>query len=211
MILRLRAAVRLPSPRRSLLSALMLSAVAFGFGFVITARSADVAAADAPAADDIPMRAEGRLGAFVAVADACSYYPLTMCDGRVLNVAESSAGQLKNYVGRDVHLDLASRVCGTSIAGRPLLGPVVVGVQIIGACGPQLTPKPCPKLAGRVPAAVVQAALAEPSRVQGWGDRCNLAVPLGPFNPRQTSLTLLNPGVPYHPTLNSVVFKCGCP
>lgn len=163
------------------------------------------------AADPVPAFAEGNLGAYVAVADACSYYPLTTCGGAVIQVSESAPGQLAGYVGRDVRIELTSAVCGSSIAGRPLEGPVAVRVQMAGPCGPPLTPQACPKLANRVPAVVVDAALADPSRVLGWGERCNAAVPFGPFNPRKSRLTLLNPGVPYHPTLNSVVFKCGCP
>ncbi|MEO8084969.1 MAG: hypothetical protein ABI780_14195 [Ardenticatenales bacterium] len=197
----------------TVLSAAAAAGLAVGTARAESARSAtrSINAIAAIAVDPVPMRADGRLGAFVTVADACSYYPLTMCDGQILNVSESSDVSLAHYVGMEVHLELASRVCGTSIAGRPLDGPVAVGVQIVGPCGPPLTARPCPKLAGRVPAAVIQAALAEPGRVLGWGDLCNSAVPFGPLNPRRTSLTLLNPGVPYHPTLNSVVFKCGCP
>ncbi|MCC7021161.1 MAG: hypothetical protein IT332_15470 [Ardenticatenales bacterium] len=168
-------------------------------------------AALAPAAEPVPAFAEGRLGAFVAVADACSYYPLTTCGGAIIQVSESTPGQLSRFVGLDVRIELTTAVCGSSIAGRPLEGPVAVRVQTAGPCGPPLTPQACPKLANRVPAVVIDAALADPGRVLGWGDRCNGAVPFGPFNPRKSRLTLLNPGVPFHPTLNSVVFKCGCP
>jgi hypothetical protein len=34
---------------------------------------------------------------------------------------------------------------------------------------------------------------------------------VGPFNPLRTCLTLRNPGQPYHPLFNSLVFKAGCP
>jgi hypothetical protein len=152
----------------------------------------------------------GRLGALVHVADGCSYYPLTKCSGTVVNVSEGTAGQLTPYVGKDVRVEVVTRVCGRSIAGQELFGPVVVCVQLAGPCGLP-PPQPCPGLERRVPPAVIQAALDNPDQVQGWGGLCNPGVPPGPANGRSTRLTIQNPGAPYSPGYNSVVFKCGCP
>ena len=57
----------------------------------------------------------------------------------------------------------------------------------------------------------MQAALADPGKVQGWGQLVNPGLPPGPNNPYRTRLGLQNPSSPYNPTFNSVVFKSGCP
>ncbi len=152
----------------------------------------------------------GTLGAYVQVADACSYYPLTKCDNTVLQVSDSRDGLLRRYVGQTVHITLVTAVCGSGIASQPLYGPVAVRAEPTGPCdtaGATL----CDGIQSKVPAAVIQAALANSETVFGWGERCNPSVAPGPFNGRRTNLALQNPGTPYHPTYNSVVFRCGCP
>jgi hypothetical protein len=76
---------------------------------------------------------------------------------------------------------------------------------------PPVTPSACPQLTSVVPAAVVAAALADPSKVLGWGDVLNPALAPGPNNPYLSRLGLQNPSAPYNPTFNSVIFKAGCP
>jgi len=75
----------------------------------------------------------------------------------------------------------------------------------LAAGGPQLGPS----LTGRVPAAAIAAALADPSSVWGWNVPCNPNVPVGPHNPLRRTLRLQNPNVPYHPLFNGLVFACG--
>jgi|GEM_PF-6714545 len=58
--------------------------------------------------------------------------------------------------------------------------------------------------------AAIDAALADPSRVGGWGQPCRLGQPLGPMNPPRRWLDLRNGNLPWHPVFNGVVFKCGC-
>lgn len=70
---------------------------------------------------------------------------------------------------------------------------------------------PCPSLIGRVPAAAIAVALAQPDRVSGYNLLCNPNRPAAPHNHFRRSLTIRNLGVAYHPLLNPIVFKCGCP
>ncbi len=63
----------------------------------------------------------------------------------------------------------------------------------------------------RVPPAVLAAALADPSKVAGYGLPANPNLPPGPNNPPRNCLSLVDPGKPYHPLFNSLIFKAGCP
>ncbi len=70
----------------------------------------------------------------------------------------------------------------------------------------------CPGLDTRVPAAALNAAVANKDSVSGWGMACNPNVPYNPVsNPWRTKLSLRNVNVPYHPIYNGLVWKCGCP
>lgn len=80
---------------------------------------------------------------------------------------------------------------------------------------PQETANPlggqCDWLNGRVPGAAINAALANQANVYGYNMLCYPSRPPGPYNGLRTKLSLRNPGVPYHPVYNGLVFKCGCP
>lgn len=69
----------------------------------------------------------------------------------------------------------------------------------------------CELLADRVPPAAIHAALANPASVEGWNELCYPNRPPDPFNVPRRSLSLKNPGLPYHPIYNGLVFRCGCP
>jgi hypothetical protein len=71
--------------------------------------------------------------------------------------------------------------------------------------------KACPRLAQRVPASAIGAALANPNAVGGYNRLRDENKPPSPLNPRQVYLSLLNPSVPYHPLFNPLAFKAGCP
>jgi Tol biopolymer transport system component len=75
---------------------------------------------------------------------------------------------------------------------------------------PSTGPRVCPQVIGRVPPAVLADALAQPDRVQGWGQPANPGRPPGPDNPLRTWLTLLDLGKPYGPA-NGVLWRAGCP
>lgn len=68
-----------------------------------------------------------------------------------------------------------------------------------------------PLVRRRVPPAAINAALAHPERIAGWGRPANPNKPVGPDNPICACLTLRNPNMPYHPIFNSLVFKAYCP
>ncbi len=70
--------------------------------------------------------------------------------------------------------------------------------------------KSCPRLDTRVPRSVIDAALANPAAINGWGVRCWHHLKASPFNPLRQYLDILNPNKPYSPLYNPVIFKCGC-
>lgn len=69
----------------------------------------------------------------------------------------------------------------------------------------------CPNLDTKVPASVIGAALGSPDSVSGWGELCNPSLPPSIWNTQRHYLSLRNPGAPYNPLYNGVVYKCGCP
>ena len=68
----------------------------------------------------------------------------------------------------------------------------------------------CPRLDIKVPRAVIDAALANPAAVAGWGHYCWHHLKPSPFNQLRRALDITNPNKPYHPMYNPLVFKCGC-
>lgn len=71
--------------------------------------------------------------------------------------------------------------------------------------------KACRRIASRVPASAIDAALANPNAVGGYNRLRDENKPASPMNPRQVYLSLLNPSVPYHPLFNPLHFRAGCP
>lgn len=69
--------------------------------------------------------------------------------------------------------------------------------------------QPCPKLTGRVPATVLQYALANPHAIRGYGLLRNPNVPGNPWNTYRTRLSLVDWGKPWS-ACNSVVWTAGC-
>ena len=69
----------------------------------------------------------------------------------------------------------------------------------------------CEAIKNRVPAAVVNEALAAPDKVAGYQQPCNPNLVPGPSNPLRRYLGLRNPSQVYHPLFNSLMWKCGCP
>lgn len=66
-------------------------------------------------------------------------------------------------------------------------------------------------LGQRVPQAVLDDAVANPTRISGYGQLVNPGAPASPLNPARHCLTLRDRGTPWHPLFNSLVFKAGCP
>jgi hypothetical protein len=69
--------------------------------------------------------------------------------------------------------------------------------------------RPCPRLAARVPASVLQYALANPHAIRGYGELRNPAIPANPYNKYRTWLSLVDWGKPYS-RCNSVAWTAGC-
>ncbi|MBK8540730.1 MAG: S8 family serine peptidase [Ardenticatenia bacterium] len=62
-----------------------------------------------------------------------------------------------------------------------------------------------------VPQAAIDAAVADPGKVSGYGQPAVPGKPVSPFNPLRECLSIRNPANSYHPLFNSLVFKAGCP
>ena len=62
-----------------------------------------------------------------------------------------------------------------------------------------------------MPQAAIDAAVAEPGKVSGYGQPAVPGKPVSPFNPLRECLSIRNPANSYHPHFNSLVFKAGCP
>jgi hypothetical protein len=63
----------------------------------------------------------------------------------------------------------------------------------------------------RVPAAVLNDALANPDRYYGWRYPLDAGKPPSPANPPRTCLTLHNLGLDFHPVWNKPEWRVGCP
>jgi hypothetical protein len=63
----------------------------------------------------------------------------------------------------------------------------------------------------RVPAVVLDDALANPQRYLGWRQPLDPGKPPGPANPPRACLVLQNAGVDYHPLWNRPIWRVGCP
>jgi hypothetical protein len=87
-----------------------------------------------------------------------------------------------------------------------------------GGPAPTVAPTPtlesspyiCDEIKANVPAAVINAAVAQPSLAPGYGETCNPNLPASTWNPLRRYLTLENPNRPFHPMFNTVVWECGC-
>jgi hypothetical protein len=109
-------------------------------------------------------------------------------------------------------------VVGGKTGSMTATGPIAqlqIGGQefwIDGICAtPKSGPQPvaCPNL--RAPQDAIDAAIAHPEAVVGWGELCNPGLPFDPLNNTyRTSLNLQNPNLAYDPVSNGLVFKCGC-
>lgn len=69
----------------------------------------------------------------------------------------------------------------------------------------------CWQIAALVPRAAIDAALADPASVAGYGQLEDPGKPEGPYNRRRMRLTMRALEVPYHPLFNGLVYRAGCP
>ncbi len=92
----------------------------------------------------------------------------------------------------------------TAVPPTPTAAPT--GWPTVPPAGPIL----CTQTEGKVPAALLAAAMANPASIGGYGQLCRRNVPPGPFNGTRRSLTLLNNALPFHPLFNPLTFQCGC-
>ncbi len=69
----------------------------------------------------------------------------------------------------------------------------------------------CDVVRQRVPAVVIQDAVANPERYFGWQYRLDPGKPPGPNNPPRECLTLQNVSLHYHPFWNKPLWRVGCP
>jgi len=70
----------------------------------------------------------------------------------------------------------------------------------------------CPQIANKVPAAAINAALANPARVYGYNKPQDFGKPPHPiYNRLRTWLSIRTYAKPFHPLFNSLEYKVGCP
>lgn len=69
----------------------------------------------------------------------------------------------------------------------------------------------CHDVDRRVPRVVIDDALANPQRFNGWLMPLDPGKPVSPANPLRECLALMNPALPYHPLWNKPVWRAGCP
>lgn len=145
----------------------------------------------APAADGA-----GRAAAFVSERDT-SPAPLVLASRRGIpfRVALDGAGPGATPTG-------APSPRPTTTSPPPSITP--------GPTGPAVDGRVCPRMAGRIPAAVQAAALANPAAFEGWLQPRNPALPPSAANPPRVWLTIRDPGKPYG-RFNSALWKAGCP
>lgn len=102
----------------------------------------------------------------------------------------------------------------TPVAGAtntPGTGPTATGEVQVPTPTMRTDPVICEAIKSRVPAAVINEAVAAPDKVGGHGMPCNPNLAPGPNNPLRRYLGLRNPNNVYHPIFNSLVWKCSCP
>jgi hypothetical protein len=88
---------------------------------------------------------------------------------------------------------------------------VMAGTSQVAAEGETSPAVACAYLQGRVPPAVIQAAMANPDKVYGYLQSTNPNRRGDSYNPPRTSLTLANPNLVWNALSNPVIFKAGCP
>ncbi len=69
----------------------------------------------------------------------------------------------------------------------------------------------CRDVRQRVPAVVIDDALANPERYYGWLYPLDPGKPPSPANPPRTCLTLRTVALDYHPVWNKPQWRVGCP
>jgi hypothetical protein len=69
----------------------------------------------------------------------------------------------------------------------------------------------CRDVVRQVPGVVIDHALANPARYNGWQMPLDPGKPPSPANPLRECLSLRSNSSPYHPLYNSVLWRAGCP
>ncbi len=96
---------------------------------------------------------------------------------------------------------------------QPTATPAPTKVPPTPGPAPTQTPSPgaCNIVYGRVPVAVINAALANPEQVFGWEMLANPNLPPSPVNPPRRRLSLRTISKPYSAEGNPLIYKVGCP
>lgn len=104
----------------------------------------------------------------------------------------------------------ASATPSQTTAPSPTLTPVLTPTT-----PPSSTPAPvsaciCRTVRERVPPAVINDAVANPGRYEGWMRPLDPNKPPSPANPPRACLALQNADLPYHPLWNTPLWRVGC-
>jgi hypothetical protein len=112
-----------------------------------------------------------------------------------------------------IYPDVTGQACTDLDPFAPHRQPVVPTPAPKPTQDPSQPPSPveCSQIQGKVPAQVIADGLANPNKVAGWLQPANPNLPAGPANPLRHYLSMQNPGLPWHPLYNDLVYKVGCP
>jgi hypothetical protein len=94
--------------------------------------------------------------------------------------------------------------------------PVTPGTPTVRTPTPTTAPTPqgyevCDFIRSRVPSAVINAAVGNPSSVKGYRQLCNPNLEPSTWNVLRSHFSLEAGSKPFHPVFNTIVLKCGCP
>jgi hypothetical protein len=150
----------------------------------------------------------GAWGAMIAADHAGGVYYATGSTG-VFRLADdvwsvvAAERAFSDEVVEDIDIDRRGHVWVTLFSGVEEFVPILPPTQA-ATCA-------CAAARRLLPGVVLDDALANPARYEGWGQLLNPGQPVGPSNPLRTCLTLRNPNVPFSPTANGPVWRAGCP
>jgi hypothetical protein len=115
--------------------------------------------------------------------------------------------------GRDYNfITYGPEVTPTPLPPTATLSPTVTPTPPIGPTAtPAISGGVCPQIRHRVPQVELDAALANPFRIEGYLRLERPGLPPGPFNRPRTWLTIRRLGAPYDRFWNGLVWRAGCP
>lgn len=169
---------------------------------------------------DLKAQQNDRVGAAMEAVGNADFSGVVITGGRAkltANIVDANGNPATMKITRSVQ-GLTCTTTGAPTAG-PTTGPGATVTPRPSGEVPTVAPQPtlddraeiCDAIKARVPAAVINEAVADPAKVGGYKMACNPNLAPGPNNPLRRYLGLRNPNNVYHPIFNGLVWKCSCP